>query len=409
MRRTLEDALDPARAAERAGDPAPARVGAGTPAERRTLLVAWSGGPDSAALLGLVELLVRPLALRLVVGHVDHGLRSESSDEAAFVLATARARGHDVRTTRLALAGGPGLPARARAARRAALRAQALDIGAAFVVLGHTATDQAETILLHATRGAGLAGLSAMAPCEPCEPWEPSESSAKPGVRGERTGSRWQGTYLRPLLHLSRAETRELARELAIPFVDDPTNHDVGHPRVAIREQVLPVLRAINPAVESHLGALARVARDAERAIAAAGESLLADATRVDAVDRTRTLELAVLRRAPTAVRAAVVRSFCQRAGVPLDALHERTLAAIDAAVVGDVAEPGRTRRWDLHPRLTLWLDLGHLRLVPAPAADEKRLRPNEESAQPTAAPAEPPEEFDTAPAVDPNRSGPNH
>jgi len=325
----------------------------------RTVIVACSGGPDSAALLGLVELLVRPLALRIVVGHVDHGLRAASADEAELVRATAIARGHDVRTTRLVLTPGPGIPARARDARRAALRAQATEVGAALVLLGHTATDQAETMLLHLCRGAGLAGLSAMAPCEPFDRADPMKLSASPRRHGMQPGA-----WVRPLLHLHRHETRELAVRFGIPFVDDPTNLDPAHPRTAIREHVLPILRGINPRVEAHLGELARHARDAEQTIV----DLARDRAPTLFEDREDgALAVATIRTAPAAVRTHVLRRFCLRAGVSPDALRGRTIAAIDAAV----CEGDGPHRWHLHPHRTLWLEEGRLRIAHAgPVSD---------------------------------------
>jgi tRNA(Ile)-lysidine synthase len=368
VRRTLQQAL----AAEPAAGPQPELGGP------RPILLAWSGGPDSAALLGLVELLTRPLGLAIVVGHVDHGLRPASSDEAALVVATARARGHAVLVDRLELASGPGLAARARELRRAALVRQAQASGASVVVLGHTATDLAETMLLHLCRGAGLGGLSPMPSVRPWTDESDGDSRAdpKPDAAPCRPVSE-TGIVVRPLLHLTRTETRALATELAIPFVDDPTNLDDAHPRVAIRERVLPILRAINPEIEAHFGALAHVARDAEQALAHAADELLARA-----LTEPDTLDVHVLRSVPRAVRVHAMRSFCLRRGVPPDALHERTLAAIEAVVAGEGREPARARRWDLHPHRTLSLAGARLRLEPAqpPAAvpgGPKRNRPN--------------------------------
>jgi tRNA(Ile)-lysidine synthase len=291
------------------------------------------------------------------------------------------------------------VPARARELRRAALRAQAEAQGAAFVVLGHTATDQIETMLLHACRGTGLRGLAAMGACEP---WAPARELASTPEKLASATERL-GFWLRPLLHLARADTRALAVELAVPFVDDPTNLDCAHPRVAIREEVLPVLRRINPEIEAHFGALAKLARDAEQAIARASDELLADIS-----DEVDALDVDALRRVPKPVRVHALRTYCVRRGVPPDALHERTLASIEAAVAGAAAEPGRMRRWDLHPHRTLCLQAGRLRLVAAPA---------QEPAAPTVAlgPSPPPNQSDLEPqrdddgAPDPKRSRPNH
>ncbi|HEY0139130.1 MAG TPA: tRNA lysidine(34) synthetase TilS, partial [Nannocystis sp.] len=165
------------------------------PDGRLALLVACSGGADSTALLGLLALITDADRLTLTVGHVDHGLRAGSAAEAEHVRTVAQSLGVAVHATRLTLAPGPGLPARARDARRAALRGMA---AGAPVVLAHTQTDQAETLLMHATRGAGLEGVAAM--------------------------PAWDDPWCRPLLGVPREVTRALCDRLGLGFVDDPSN-----------------------------------------------------------------------------------------------------------------------------------------------------------------------------------------
>lgn len=302
----------------------------------RRILVACSGGADSTALLGLLGLIAAADRLELAVGHVDHGLRPESAAEAAAVAALASARGLRSQITRVDLERGPGLPARARAARRAALRAQAEALGATRIALGHTATDQAETLLLHLTRGAGLDGAAAMPIVDP--PW------------------------LRPLLGLTRDETAALCQRLGLPFVDDPTNADLASPRVRLREQVLPILRAHNPAIERALGALCRQARDADEALQEWAEREAA-ARRVAATGgglRWRVDDLAAL---PRAVRTRTLRSMILAAGADRAALGERQLADIDRALLAREAarsDHGAAlgpREWHLRPKLRLRLD----------------------------------------------------
>lgn len=320
--------------------------------------VACSGGPDSVALLGLLHLLAPGERLRLSVGHVDHGLRPASAEEAELVRRLAEGRGLPFALDRLELSPGPGLPARARQARRAALREQARRQGAAFVALGHTATDQAETILLHLARGAGLPGLAAMAELEP---W---------GEGAEDLASGW----LRPLLALERHETRELAERLQLPFVDDPTNLDRSHPRVRMRLELLPALRELNPRVEAAFARTAAHARQAEDALQQWVDRELRARRRppADACDpipipapahvpgpvtsapRWSTEGMAEL---PAAVRTRIVRRVCQAAGAPDDALPARTLASIDDAL----ARPGPGRAWDLHPRIRVHVANGEL------------------------------------------------
>jgi tRNA(Ile)-lysidine synthase len=305
------------------------------------ILVAWSGGPDSAALLGLLELLGPDMGLELVVGHVDHGLRPESVVEAAMVQKAAAARGVPVVCERLALAPGPGLPARARAARRAALAAMARDNGSPFVALGHTATDQAETMLMHLARGAGLHGIAGMDPVD----------------RKDR--GRSPPTWLRPLLGISRARSRALAERLEIPFVDDPTNLDRGHPRVQVRHEVLPVLRRHNPRVELALAAAARRVADARDAI---DHFISCELERRRLGRASERVSIRGLPSLPRAVRTGLIRRVLTEGGVDHEALGHETVDAVDRALVAGSEE--KVRSWDVSAeklvRLTseeLWVE----------------------------------------------------
>jgi tRNA(Ile)-lysidine synthase len=140
--------------------------------------------------------------------HVDHGLRAGSAAEADVVREVAEAVGAAFRAERVVVAPGPNLEARARAARYRVLPAD--------VLTGHTADDQAETVLLNLLWGAGLDGLAGMAP-------------------GPR----------RPILALRRHETRALCRAMGLAPVDDPSNADPAHRRNRVRHELLPLLDAI--------------------------------------------------------------------------------------------------------------------------------------------------------------------
>lgn len=325
---TIADALGRVRRALRA------------PGAPRELVVACSGGADSTALAGLLHLLAGPEALTLSIAHVDHGLRGDSGADAEHVARLAARLDLPCAARRLALAPGPGLPARAREARRAALLDIAAERGATAVALGHTATDQAETLLMHATRGCGLEGLAAMRPWDP--PW------------------------LRPLLELSRADTRALCDRLTLPFVDDPTNADERQPRVRVRERVLPILRAGNPHVERALAGLATHAGDAEDALQA--WAAREEAARRTAAARWSTADLHAL---PRAVRTRVLRRICGVGGADLTALRSAVIDDIDrvlvarAAALGGSAAVLRPHAWDLHPGLELRLGRGGLALGP--------------------------------------------
>ena len=179
------------------------------------VVVACSGGPDSVALLALAT----DADLAPVAVHVDHGLRAGSDDEADHVRLIARALGADFRAARVTVALGSNLEARARDARYAALDEARVDVGADAVLVGHTADDQAETVLLNVLRGAAASGLAGMAARH--------------------------GTVVRPLLDFRRSEARALCAALGLTVLDDPMNDDRAFRRVAIRHDVLPYLSAL--------------------------------------------------------------------------------------------------------------------------------------------------------------------
>jgi tRNA(Ile)-lysidine synthase len=179
------------------------------------VVVACSGGADSVALLALtVDAGLAPVAV-----HVDHRLRAGSETEGAHVRALADTLGAGFHATCVALEPGPNLEARARDARYAALESARVEHAADVVLVGHTADDQAETVLLNVLRGAAASGLAGMAARH--------------------------GTVVRPLLDLRRAETRALCDALALAVIDDPMNDDRSFRRVAIRHDVLPYLSAL--------------------------------------------------------------------------------------------------------------------------------------------------------------------
>jgi tRNA(Ile)-lysidine synthase len=193
-----------------------------------------SGGADSTALLALA--VAAGCSARAV--HVDHGLRAGSAAEAQVVAANAERLGAGFESVTVTIDPGPNLEARARAARH-----QALGPDACF---GHTADDQAETVLLNVLRGAGLDGIAAM----------------RSDVR-------------HPILELRRAETVDLCAHLELALVEDPSNEDPTIRRNRVRHEVLPLLADVSERdVVPLLARLARHAREAADSLDAAAASL---------------------------------------------------------------------------------------------------------------------------------------
>jgi tRNA(Ile)-lysidine synthase len=174
------------------------------PAAGSDVALAVSGGADSLALL----VLAATSGCHAVAYHVDHGLRPGSGSEAYVVRGAAERFGTGFVSVQVCVAPGPNLEARARSARSAALPPDA--------ATGHTADDQAETVLLNLLRGSGPDGLAGM-----------------------RRGPR------HPILALRRSETRLLCSSLALVPVEDPSNTDMAHLRNRVRHEVLPSLCAV--------------------------------------------------------------------------------------------------------------------------------------------------------------------
>lgn len=227
------------------------------------IVVAVSGGADSVALLDALHRYAPERGLALHVGHLDHGLRPTSEEEAAAVGRLAAALGlpatigrRDVR----AVAGrlGRGLEAGARSARYAFLAAVAAETGSGTVAVAHTLDDQAETVLLHLARGAGLDGLRAMA-------WRSPYPLASGDIARLEAGPSADApppTLVRPFLGVRRGEIEAYAAARGLPVLQDPSNLELRHARNRIRHDVLPALESVNPRVREALARLAEAARE---------------------------------------------------------------------------------------------------------------------------------------------------
>ncbi|MGO8874105.1 MAG: tRNA lysidine(34) synthetase TilS [Acidimicrobiales bacterium] len=266
------------------------------------LVCGVSGGADSLALL----LLATAAGCRVTAVHVDHGLRPGSAGEAERVASVAARFGAAFRAERVVVADGPNLEARARQARRRALGPDA--------ATGHTADDQAETVLANLLRGAGVSGLAAM-----------------------RAGPR------HPLLDLRRTETEALCDHFGLEALRDPSNDDPRFVRNRIRHELLPLCSDI--ARRDVVPLLARQAR----VLAGDAEVLDAVASLVDGSDA------AALSAAPDPVARRSVRRWL--AGddpypPPLDAVERVLEVARSERRATEL--PGGRRVSRSHGRLSL-------------------------------------------------------
>jgi tRNA(Ile)-lysidine synthase len=267
--------------------------GLGHPSAGDRVVVGLSGGADSVSLLDVLAKLARRKGFTVVAAHLDHGLRPDSAQDAAFCaelcarLAVPLRTGHaDVRGRDRAEGGG--MEEAARLARHAFLRQIKDEEGAAWIVLAHTRDDQAETVLLRLLRGAGGLGLSGMRPRA--------------------------GDLLRPMLALSRADVLDHLAARSLLWREDPSNADLGIARNRVRRELLPYLeRHFNPAVREALARSAAVLAEEAEVLA----TVAADARRAQGRqdEDGSVLSIDALRSAPRALARLAVRRALQEAG----------------------------------------------------------------------------------------------
>lgn len=287
-----------------------------------TVTCAVSGGADSLALLVLAV----AAGCHTTAVHVDHGLRAGSASEVDVVRTAADRFGAACRSVVVAVRPGPNLEARARATRYAALPPD--------VLTGHTADDQAETVLLNLLRGAGLSGLAGMDPAR------------------------------RPIRRLRRHETRALCASLGLEVVEDPTNIDPSFRRNRVRHELLPLLSEI-------------AERDVVPVLARQAELTRDDATLLDALaGELDPSDARALADAPVALARRAVRLWLRGAGPGGDELHPPEAAAVDRVLA--VAR-GEATACELGGGWRVARHVGRLRLELPEADDDFPGRPGDQ------------------------------
>ena len=194
-------------------------------------LVAVSGGPDSMALLHVLALLRSRMAFGLFAHGVDHGLREEAAAELDLAEELSRSLDVPFGRSRVVVAQGANLQARAREARWIALRAAAAKVGADRIATGHHADDRAETVILRLLRGTSARGLGVLPPID--------------------------GDRIRPLYRARRADVDAHIARHRLPCAFDRSNRDPRFLRVRVRRELLPMLERLSPKIVDHLCSLA--------------------------------------------------------------------------------------------------------------------------------------------------------
>ncbi len=322
-----------------------------------TVVVAVSGGADSVALLDFLAT-GSGLGLRLVVAHVNHGLRGAEADaDERFVRGLAERYGLTMATTRadvraLSRQRRLSLEEAGREARYAFFEAVAGQYGATRIALAHHRDDQAETVLMRLIRGAGVDGLSGMRP---------------------RSGD---GRYVRPLLSVTRRAIVGYLRKKGLAWQEDASNQDQRFLRNRVRHELLPLLASYNPAIAERLAATAEsLAADGELL-----ERLTAERYAACRSDSTgEVLLVSLLRREPDGIRLRLYRRAIAAVKGDLRRLGHRHLQAIDRLVLAarpntELALPDGVRVYRCYDALTVTVgesgeDFGYELLVEGPGS----------------------------------------
>jgi tRNA(Ile)-lysidine synthase len=275
--------------------------------------VAYSGGRDSTALLHATRAAAGDLGIAVVALHVHHGLSPYAESWLAHCERQCQqwtARGTAVRFAATRLSGRPprgmSVEAWARRERYAALRAMALAHGASLILLAHHEQDQAETFLLQALRGGGIAGLAAM-----------PRIVAREGL-----------TWARPWLRVPAGEVAAYVRRHRLRHIDDDSNADPRFARNRLRLTVWPALQREFPQVSQTLADTAAWAQEAH----SCAETLAAiDLARLEKAGNLDLAAWSLLE--PAARRSNALRTWIKaRAGqAPAATLVSRLLVELPA------------------------------------------------------------------------------
>lgn len=269
----------------------------------QTVTVACSGGADSVALLCCMQRLADELGVRVQAAHVDHGLRPESGEEAAFVARLCRARGlrfvlFDAKKEGYAPPES-GVEEWARELRYGFLSRVAGETGGP-VATAHTADDQAETLLFRLARGASLRSAGGIPPV--------------------------RGAFIRPLLDIERSEVEAYCAALGQEYVTDGSNLSDGYARNRLRHYAVPALRAANAAAVRNMAAWCGEMRELDAYLDGQAEMLLEQAAAPNG------WRAGVIAAAPRPVRRAALAMLARPAAEP----DRRKFELLEALAAGE-------------------------------------------------------------------------
>lgn len=279
------------------------------------LVVGVSGGADSMALLRCLVQWPK-FGLRLTAVHIHHGLRGLDADRDAFLVQkfcetyNVNYRLHRADVAAIAADQHISIETAGRELRYDVFEQVRRQVGADYILTAHTASDQTETVIMHLARGCGPDGLS--------------------GIPVKRDLIR------RPLLCCSRDEIEAFCRLKHIAYVIDETNYDTQYTRNRVRHEVLPLLRSMNPAVDSALLRLSQHSAEDATLLRTMAIDVLHKAENGDSWYVDSFLEQ------PKPIRRRMILALLREASVP--SIEETHIVAVEKILysgVGEACLPG--------------------------------------------------------------------
>lgn len=238
--------------------------------EGDTVLVAFSGGADSTALLSILNSFKQKLGFNLYAAHYNHSIRLDADEDEAFCRRFSESLGISFFSERgdavaYASANGLSLETAARELRFDFLYRTSETLGASSVATAHHANDDAESVLMHMIRGSGLAGLTGIK----------YKSVRRLNAKNRDDKSI---TLIRPLLEIKKEEILEYLDSIGQEFCEDSTNFELDAARNVMRLKIIPMIEELNPAAIDNILRLKSIAAEDEAYLENAAKEALIDA-----------------------------------------------------------------------------------------------------------------------------------
>lgn len=321
------------------------------------ILVAFSGGADSAALLAALSEIKDSCGFQLYACHINHGLREASEKEEQHALEFARALGVPLDIRNVAVSSAGNLEANARQARYKTLLDAASRHTVDCIALAHHAGDQAETMLMHLMAGSGLAGLSGM--------------------------KEWNRPFWRPLLTTTKDSLIDFLTSRNLDWVEDGSNLDTSLLRNYLRHRVMPLLEELRPSAQTRMARTAAILDDENGAWEGMERAWLKDNSKNVAPFHFILLKHFI--GLHPAFQRRLLRRFCGALGIQMS--FEQTEALLHFAVgqkLGKQNLPHHAYAFRTSQRLHIFPDAVKLTMFPWPQprleSPGKQLKPDRHS-----------------------------